>query len=163
MSYSIAQRTFKHNVLFASAACMVALTLTAGPAFAETPLDRVEISGRVIEAPARYDVRASCYQPDAQLKKQLMSTWFRERQYGQVDVRFVVTDGQVNAVNARGVSMRVAHDVKRAVSKLSCPNAQAGTSIYRLQVAFVDPSAPVDNTAVASADQADKVAIFAMR
>lgn len=59
--YSIAQRTPLLNSLFAGVACAATLALTAGPALAAPgDIDRVEISGRVFEAPMRYDVRASC-------------------------------------------------------------------------------------------------------
>lgn len=162
MSYSLGQRTFKHNVVFASAACVMALTLTAGPAFAEAPLDRVEVSGRVIEAPARFDVRASCEQVDARLQKQLQSTWLRGHEEGSVDVRFVVADGRVQAAKARGMSARVTHDVQRAVRQLACTGAPAGTGIYRMQVVFADPATPAA-TSVASVDGAYRVAIAATR
>ena len=159
-AYSIAQRTLTHNGVFAGIACALALALTAGPALAQSSLDRVEVSGRVIEAPERFDVRESCHQVDAQLQRRLQSTWLREREYGQVDVRFVVTDGQVQAVQARGMSFFVAHDVRRAVGQLRCTGT--GTSIYRMQVAFVDPAAPPAATLAGSAP-AYTVAIAAMR
>ena len=164
MSYSLAQRTFKHNVLFASAACVMALTLTAGPVFADTPLDRVEVSGRVVEAPARSDVRASCTRVDAQLQKQLLPTWFRGREPGQVDVRFVVADGHVEAAKARGMSPRVVHDVQRAVRRLDCASAPAGTGIYRLRVVFADPATQPGDAVASAADSTPyRVAIAATR
>jgi hypothetical protein len=161
-AYSIARRTFKHNGLFAGAACAMALALTAGPAFAQSSLDRVEVSGRVIEAPVRYDVRESCLQADAHLQKRLLPTFFREREYGNVDVRFVVTNGEVQAVQAHGMSFKVSHDVRRAVKQLECTNAQAGTSIYHLRVAFTDPAAP-EASNVARADQPYTFALVAKR
>lgn len=151
-AYSIAKRTFTLNGLFATLACLVALTLTAGPALAQTGgLDRVEVSGRVVEAPTRYDVRASCPRAATQLQDDLEKTWVHERSYGSVNVRFVVNGGEVAGVSARGVSMPVARAVRQAVGKMACANAGSGTYIYRMQVVFVDPFAPSDTT-VASTD-----------
>ena len=86
--YSIAQRTPLLNTLFAGIACAATLALTAGPAMAAPgDLDRVEISGRVVEAPLRYDVRASCQSAEAQLQANLGKTWARERSYAADDLR----------------------------------------------------------------------------
>lgn len=149
--YSLGRRTPALNSLFAGLACAITLALTAGPAFAQSALDRVEINGRVFEAPTRYDVLESCNQADEQLQQTLLSTWFRERLYGTVDVQFVVTDGEVQAAMARGVSFNTALNVRRAVRQLQCTGAQPGTSIYRMQVVFVDANAPTTpGTAVAA-------------
>ena len=52
--YSLSQRTSTQNSLFAALACAITMTLMAGPAMAQSPaMDRVEIHGRVVEAPAR--------------------------------------------------------------------------------------------------------------
>jgi len=149
-AYSIAQRTPMLNSLFAGLACAVALTLTAGPALAQPgDFDRVEISGRVVEAPVRYDVRASCASAETQLQDDLQTTWIRERSYGTVNVQFVIDSGEVTAVRARGVSAPVARAVRHAVSKMACTSAGAGTYIYKMQVAFIDPYDPSYKTASA--------------
>lgn len=139
------------NATFAGLACIAALA--APPALAQSALDRVEINGRMFEGPARYDVRESCQQADEHLQQSLEPTWFRERTTGLVDVVFVVNDGKVQAVRARGGSVYVNRDVKRAVRRLACSSAQAGPSVYRLQVAFVDP-AQAQAMAVADAGSA---------
>jgi hypothetical protein len=162
-SFSIGRRTTTLNGLFAVLASALALTLTTGPALAQSAgLDRVEVRGRVYEAPTRYDVIRSCTNVQSNLERELRATWFRERSYGHVDVSFVVTDGHVEAVSGRGISFKVDNDVRRAIKHLECPGAHAGTSIYRLRVAFVDPFAPT-STAVASADAPYAVAIAAIR
>lgn len=127
---------------WAAALCAAPLALLALPAGAETTgLERVEISGRVYEAPARYDVREGCSRIDDQLQGALQATWLRERRMGQVHVQMVLDDGQVTAVSARGVSVPVARSVRHAVQTLHC-GTQAGVSgpqIYRFRVDFIDP------------------------
>lgn len=139
--YSLAQRTSTQNSLFAALACAITLTLTAGPALAQEPaLARVEISGRVVEAPTRYDVRANCPDIEAQLGAYLHNTWVRERRTGEVKVDLVMEDGEVAGAKARGISHTVARAVRNAVHQLDCgPQAVAGTQIYRFSVDFVDP------------------------
>jgi len=140
--YSIAQRTSPLNGLFAGLACAAALALTAGPALAQPgDLDRVEISGRVVEAPMRYDVRASCTGAETQLQDDLQVAWMREQRYGTVNVQFVLDSGEITGVKARGISAPVARAVRHAVNKMSCTNAGAGTYIYKMQVVFVNPDA----------------------
>lgn len=150
--YSIAQRTPLLNALFAGIACTATLALTAGPAMAAPgDLNRVEISGRVVEAPTRYDVSASCQSAEAQLQAALGKTWARERSYGTVNVQFVIDSGAVTAVKARGVSQPVARAVRSAVGKMQCARAGSGTYIYKMQVVFVDPDAWRSATDVADA------------
>ena len=156
LAYSLAQRTLSLNSLFAGAACAIALTLTAGPALAQSSdMGRVEIRGRVVEAPVRYDVHASCQGIEDQLQTALDKTWGRERRYGDVKVQLVMENGQVSAVQARGLSVTIARDVRAAVNRLDCgPQAAADTQIYRFNVAFVDPYAKASrNSQTASAER----------
>ncbi|MBV8033881.1 hypothetical protein [Roseateles sp.] len=158
-----ARRTPALHRPFAGLACAAALALGAGPALAQSAgVDRVEISGHVVEAPPRYDVHASCTQIEPKLQEELLRTWWRERDYGVVDVRFVVTDGKVTAVNTRsGLSFRAMRDVRNAVGHLECPGAQAGTSLYRMHVVFADPDRMPDT--VAGADQPSRIALVEIR
>ncbi len=139
--YSIAQRTPLLNSLFAGIACAVTLTLTAGPALAAPgDLERVEVSGRVIEAPVRYDLHAGCATIDEQLQNALQTTWERERREGQVKVQVVMDGGDITAVKADGISNSVERSVRNAVNSLQCgQHAAAGTQIYRFRVDFIDP------------------------
>lgn len=140
--YSIAQRTPLLNSLFAGLACAITLVLAAGPAMAAPgDLERVEVSGRVVEAPVRYDLRAGCKAIDAQLQDALQTTWERERREGQVKVQIVVDGGDITAVNASGISNAVERSVRRAVNSLDCGQqvASSGPQIYRFRVDFIDP------------------------
>jgi hypothetical protein len=150
--YSIAQRTPAFNRLLSGLACATALTLTVGPALAQSQdMERVEINGRVIEAPARYDVHAACDDLEAQLQGALERTWAVEGRYGEVKVQFVMENGDVGAVEAQGISRSVARDVRAAVNRLHCgPQTTASAQIYRFSVDFVDPRAPASDTATAS-------------
>lgn len=137
--YSLSQRTSTQNRLFAAAACAITLTLTAGPALA-APLDRVEVSGRVVEAPVRYDVTAQCRNIGAQLEEALQTTWAKQRALGSVRVQLLMEGGQVTGVKARGISHPVARAVRNAVQELDCgPQAVANAQIYRFAVDFIDP------------------------
>lgn len=138
---SIAQRTPLINSLFAGIACAATLVLTAGPALAAPgDLERVEISGRVFEAPVRYDLRAGCATIDTQLQDALQTTWERERREGQVKVQIVMNGGDITAVRADGISNSVERSVRNAVNSLQCgTQAVAGTQIYRFRVDFIDP------------------------
>jgi len=140
-AYSIAQRTPLINSVFAGIACAATLTLTAGPALAQPgDLERVEISGRVYEAPTRYDVRASCANIEAQLQDALQTTWVRERRAGQVNVQLVMDGGEITAVKANGISHTIARSVRQAVNALDCGTPKvAGAQIYRFSVDFIDP------------------------
>ena len=139
--YSLAQRTPLLNSLFAGIACAITLTLAAGPALAApADLERVEVSGRVVEAPARYDVRASCANIETQLQDELQTTWERERRTGQVKVQFVVEGGEVTSVKADGISNSVERSVRHAMTNLQCgQQASASPQIYRFSVDFTDP------------------------
>lgn len=149
--YSLAQRTPLLNGLFASIACAVTLTLTAGPALAEPgDLERVEINGRVVEAPARYDVHAACADLEGQLQSALERTWLVEGRYGEVNVQFVMKNGEVGAVQAKGISNLVARNVRTAVNRLQCgPQLTADAQIYRFNVNFINPRAPSSDAATA--------------
>lgn len=140
--YSIAQRTPALNGLFAGMACAITLTLAAGPALAAPDdLERVEIRGRVIEAPARYDVSAACTDIEAQLQSALDRVWANEGRYGEVKVQFVMENGEVEAVTAKGISNKISREVRRAVSRLHCgPRTVADAQIYRFSVDFIDPN-----------------------
>lgn len=139
--YSIAQRSPLLNGLFAGLACALTLTLTAGPALAEpADLARVEVSGHVIQAPARYDVHANCQALEEQLQDALQTTWERERGRGQVKVQFVVDGGEVTDVQTKGLSHTIQRAVRQAVSRLDCgAQASAGAQVYRFSVDFIDP------------------------
>ncbi|CAM3807515.1 hypothetical protein [Roseateles saccharophilus] len=154
--YSIARRTSMLNGLFASLACAVALTLTAGPALAQsTEMERVEVRGHVVEAPVRYDVHASCTGIDDQLRRPLAKTWFREDSYGEVKVQLVMENGEIGDVKAQGVSYAVARDVRNAVRHLRCgPQTVAAAQVYRFSVDFVDPSTPEGDTQTAGTRRA---------
>lgn len=141
--YSIAQRTPLLNSLFAGVACAISLTLTAGPALAAPgDLERVEISGRVYEAPARFDIKANCDQVEEQLQDALQMTWANERRTGEVKVELVMDGSDITAVKARGISHVIERSVRRAVRGLHCgAQKTAGAQIYRFRVDFIDPDA----------------------
>lgn len=141
--YSLSQRTSTQNTVFAALACAITLTLTAGPALAQSPsLDRVEVSGRIVEAPARYDVVKQCRNIGPQLEQALQTTWARQRATGSVRVQLLMEEGQITAVKARGISFPVSRAVRNAVQELDCgPQQVAGAQIYRFAVDFVDPEA----------------------
>lgn len=140
--------TFPLNRLFAGLAGAAALTLAAGPALAQdADMDRVEVRGRVVHAPVRYDVHERCDDIDGQLQSALQRTWEREGRYGEVKVQFVMENGAVAGVQANGISHIVARDVRTAMYRLHCgPQATASAQIYRFDVAFIDPNAPHDTT-----------------
>ncbi len=144
IAYSIAQRTPSLNSVFAGLACALALALTAGPALAETTgMERVEIHGKVVEAPVRYDVHANCHNLEGQLMGALEKTWLQVNRYGDVNVQLVVENGRVSAARARGISPVVAREVRRAVDRLDCSVQQtAEAQVYRFNVEFVDPYLP---------------------
>lgn len=137
---------------FAGLACAAALALTATPAPAQSASPgSAAASGRAAEAPMRYDVLASCAQIEPQLQRELTHAVWLRGDYGVVDVRFVVTDGQVSAVRTRsGLSLQTMGDVRRAVARLECPGAPAGSSVYRMQVVFADPDSTPEDAAGAA-------------
>lgn len=165
--YSIAQRTPLHNSLFAGLACALTLTLTAGPALAAPgELERVQVSGRVVEAPVRYDVTAHCAGLEQQLQDALQTTWLRERMAGRVNVQFVMQGDEIEGVRARGMANRVERSVRKAVSELKCgPQATTEARVYRFRVDFIDPYEPSNavpaskGNAMASVQPAVRVAI----
>lgn len=161
--FSIAQRTSTLNSLFAGLACAITLTLTAGPAWAQSQdFERVEISGRVIEAPARFDVRAACSDIDGQLQSALERTWAVQGRYGEVKVQFVLDNDGVGAVQAKGISNLVSREVRTAVGRLHCSpqTTTADAQIYRFSVDFVNPRAPAPATATAARPGAVRVAVL---
>lgn len=163
--YSIAQRTPLLNSLFATAACALTLTVTAGPAFAGTNgLERVEVRGKVVEAPLRYDVTANCAGIERQLQDALQTTWMRERTAGRVTVQFLMQGDEIDGVQARGMTNSVERSVLRAVRDLQCgPQTSADARIYRFRVEFVDPyaieTAARSSGQVAGAQPAVRVAL----
>lgn len=161
-AYSIARRTFSLNSLFAGAACAIALALTAGPALAQSSdMGRVEISGRVVEAPIRYDVLANCNDIEGQLQGALDNTWVHQRRYGEVKVQFAIENGVVGGVQASGISSAVARDVRHAVNRLHCgPQATASAQIYSFSVDFVDPNARPGDTQMANTQRGVRVALL---
>ena len=142
-AYSLAQRTPLHNSLFAGLACAIALTLTAGPALAQAgDLERVEISGKVFEAPSRYDVIESCAGIERQLQQALEPAWLRNKMVAdRVQVQFVMDGGEITVVKAVGMTNPMARAVREAVSRLQCGHAQTTAGIYRFRVDFIDPYA----------------------
>lgn len=165
-TFSIGQRSFKHNSLFALAAAAISLTLTAAPAFAQAPeqgMERVEVRGRVVEAPARFDVSASCDVAADRVQDELHKAWWHANQYGEMNVQFVVDGGEVIGVRTRGMSMDTMQAVRKAVRRMECPNAGSGTHIYRMQVVFVDPDARGATVAAGPADGVYRLALAGKR
>lgn len=160
--YSLAQRTPVMNSVFAGLACAITLTLAAGPALAESDMERVEVSGRVIEAPARYDVHTACDDLEGQLQSALERTWALEGRYGEVKVQFVMENGQLGGVQANGISSSIARDVRSAVYRLHCgPQATASAQIYRFSIDFVDPRNAASDTQTAGTQRKGvRVAMF---
>lgn len=144
LRYSIAQRTPAMNTLFAGLACAISLAVTAGPALAQNPeMDRVEVQGRMIDAPVRYDVRAACHGIQTQLEDALQLVWLREARYGEVKVQLVMQGSEIADVSAKGISNSVAREVRRAVNRLDCGDKPlADAQIYRFSVDFIEPAAP---------------------
>lgn len=139
--HPITQRTPSLNSLLAGLACAATLALTAGSALAGSQeMGRVEVHGRVVEAPVRYDVQANCKNIVDQLQGALDTTWQREGRYGEVKVQLAMENGEVSGVEAKGISNIVARQVRAAVSRLDCgPQSTAGTQIYSFSVDFIDP------------------------
>lgn len=129
------------NHLLAAAACSLPLALAAGPAQASPGnLERVEVQGRLVEAPVNYDVSATCAGIERQLQQALQTAWLHERQGGKVLVQFVMQDGDIDGVKASGMSNYLQRAVRKAVNELQCgPQTQAGARIYRFRVDFADP------------------------
>ena len=139
---------------FAGLASAAVLALSSAPAPAQP--------GGQVKEPTRHDVLASCAQIQRHLERELTHTWWLRRDYGVVDVRFVVTDGQVTAVRTRsGLSFQTMGDVRRALSRLECPGAPAGTSTYRMQVVFADPEETPGGAA--DAQPPHRIALVEMR
>lgn len=159
--YSLAQRTPLQNSLFAGVACAITLTLAAGPALAAPgDLERVEVSGRVVEAPVRYDIHDACANLDKQLQDALQTTWENERRVGQVKVQIVIDGGEVTAVRANGISNRIERTVRNATNMLECgPQKTAGTQIYRFRVDFIDPD-DRNNQQLAGAKRGYRIAML---
>ncbi|MDR7272452.1 hypothetical protein J2X20_005135 [Pelomonas saccharophila] len=145
------------SVTFAIAA------LAAGPALADpaSELTRVEVQGRTVEAPVRYDVHAACAGFETQLQDALQTAWIRERYTGNVMVQFVMEGGQISAVKARAATFSAQRSVSRAVQDLQCgAQAKAQPQIYRFRVDFIDPdSQPYrGDTQIAGASSAVRIA-----
>lgn len=139
-TFSIAQRSNKLNAAFAGLACALTLTLTVGPALAGEELGRVEVRGRMVEAPVRYDVRAGCSDIETQLQDALQLVWLREARYGEVKVQLLMQGNEVADVTAKGINNTMAREVRRAVARLDCgTKTVADAQIYRFSVDFVDP------------------------
>ena len=161
-SFSIGHRSLSLNSLFAGMACAITLTLTVGPALAQpTDMERVEVKGRIVEAPARYDVHTACNDLEGQLQSALERTWAVEARYGEVKVQFVMDNGEVSAVQAKGISNIVARDVRHAVNRLHCgKQTTAGVQVYRFSVDFIDPRAPASDTRTARKPGSVRVAVL---
>lgn len=128
------------------------LTLAAGPALAQPDgMERVEVrGGRVLETVPRYDVRAACSALEEELQTALARTYVDEGRYGEVKVQFVLENGRVNTVQARGVSNTVSRQVRAAMHKVDCTSrSTADAQVYRFTVDFVDPQATGDTRTAA--------------
>lgn len=136
---TIAQR---HNTVLAGLACALSLAAAAGPAMADpVALERVNVRGRVIEAPVRYDVHATCAGIDDQIEQSLGAFAARERVRGEFQVQFVMENGRIDAVQTQGPYRAVAREVRYATYHLECSQpATSGPLIYRFNVAFVEPT-----------------------
>ncbi len=123
------------------------LTLAAGPALAQNSgMERVEVrGGRVLETVPRHDVRMACSALEEELQTALARTWVDEGKYGEVKVQFVLENGRVSTVQARGVSSTIARQVRAAMHKVDCTSSTtADAQVYRFTVDFVDPQATGD-------------------
>lgn len=117
-----------------------ASALLTQPALAEPDaLERVEVRGRIIEAPLRYDVHAACENFDEQFLKALSRTWVDDGRYGEVKVQFVLAGGEVDAVSTSGISISTSQKVRRAMQRVTCTAqpAVASAKVYRFSVDFV--------------------------
>ena len=125
----------------------IACAFAAGPALAQSEgLERVEVRGRVVEATARHDVRAACDDMEGRLQSMLARTWAEQGRYGEVKVQLVLENGEIRAVDAKGISHAVARQVRSAVHRLDCAGqATAGVAVYRFSVDFIDPNAPASD------------------
>lgn len=160
----IASRTHLNN-LFAGAACALTLAVSAGPALAQTSqeLARVQVQGRMVEAPVRYDVMANCAGIERQLQDSLQTTWQRERQAGSLTVELVMQGNEIGDVTARGMPNNISRPVRNAVKKLNCgPQMVADARVYRFRVEFIDPNAlgyRGSDSATASAQPTVRIAL----
>ncbi|MFG6443271.1 hypothetical protein [Roseateles sp. LKC17W] len=124
-------------------AALATLTLAAGPALAQSAmLERVEVQGgRVIETVPRSDVHVACPSIDDELTRALARTWHDTHRFGEVNVQFVLENGQVSAVTAKGVSNTVARSVRSAMYRVDCAAQKtAEAQVYRFTVALIDPN-----------------------
>lgn len=125
-------------------AAIATLTLAAGPALAQPEgLERVEVrGGKVMEMTARHDVRTACADIEGELLRALARPWQDEGLYGEVQVRFVLENGEISTVNAKGISGAMAHKVRLAMRNVDCSaNASQQAQLYRFSIDFVDPNA----------------------
>lgn len=145
-------RGLKSSHLFAGLACAALLPLASAPALAQDEtLERVEVRGRIVEMPVRYDVSAACVDFEYQFLKALARTWVDDGRYGEVQVQMVLDKGMVDSAEARGFSSSVARQVRRAVHRLDCEGQKAaGPQLYRFVVDFVPESARQGSTRIAS-------------
>ncbi|PTT75637.1 hypothetical protein DBR42_28490 [Pelomonas sp. HMWF004] len=162
--FSVAGRTPLQTSLLAGMACALSLALTAGPAMAETTpgMARVEVQGRMVEAPVRYDVHAACAGLAKQLQNALQTTWVRERRAEQIHVQLVMNDGAIGTVSTRSFSPSISRSVRKAVAALDCgTQAATGTQVYRFRVDFIDPFADTYDRApqTAGAEPAYRIAL----
>jgi hypothetical protein len=151
--FSLAPHSALLNGLFATAACAIALTVTAGPALAQSQgLARVEVAGKPDSAPVRTDVRASCFGIDGELQRSLSTAWWRERLPGEVKVSFTLNGDKIEAVRARSVTRSYELATRRAVRELRCsdPQGSASRQDYSFRVVFIDPYSPDANRSTAS-------------
>lgn len=128
-------------------ATIALLTLAAGPALAQTGgMERVEVrGGRVLETVPRHDVHSACSAIEEELQTALARTYVDEGRYGEVKVQFVLENGRISTVQARGVSNTVSRQVRAAMHKVDCTSrATADAQVYRFTVDFVDPQASAD-------------------
>ncbi len=140
--FSLSPRSLVLNGTFAAAACAIALTLTAGPALAETTgLARVEVAGKTSTDAPRHDVRATCAGIDEQLQQSLQGVWQAQGKAGEMEVSFVLKGSDITGVSTHGMSRSHRAAVQHVVLGLHCSDTQANQQAQRFsfQVAFSDP------------------------
>lgn len=126
-------------------AAIATLTLACGPALAQTQtatMERVEVhGGRVIETVPRHDVHKACPTIDHDLTQALARAWTDTTRFGDVQVQFVLENGVVSDVSAKGVSNAMARSVRNAMHRMDCSAQKtAEAQVYRFTVGIIDPN-----------------------
>lgn len=133
--------SIKHPALTVQSLLALLLAGGAGLSVAQTDeLDRVETRGRAVAAAPRLDVKASCPTIEAQLNDTLALPVYLYNETGTVNVQLAVDQGGVSSVQLTGGPRIYRRDVRRALQRLDCFQAQAGSS-FMFQIAFVSAEA----------------------